>query len=188
MLDASARWAPPARVAVAPATIVARGRACGRARDREPYRATRRRLPLALAVAALHALVAHAATTRAPVPAAAATRLSGAVVYGVIPSRFGPDGLDSVTARLDALAALGVDVSWLPPFLGGRSVPRARYHDFEDPLRILARCYAAGELTHSEYEERRARLERDLAKHPAATPTPPPATTPPVDTTTPQTT
>jgi len=61
-------------------------------------------------------------------------------------------------------------------------VPRARYRQFEDPLRLLARRYAAGELTHEEYEERRARLERDLVKRPpAATPRPAP---PPIDTTT----
>lgn len=70
-------------------------------------------------------------------------------------------------------------------------VPRGRVQDLDDPLRILARRYAAGELTHEEYEERRMRLERDLSKRPASakpvettTTTAPPATR--IDTTTPQ--
>jgi glycosidase len=39
----------------------------------------------------------------------------GAVVYGVVPPRFGAPPLRAVTARLDALADLGVDAIWLPP-------------------------------------------------------------------------
>jgi cyclomaltodextrinase / maltogenic alpha-amylase / neopullulanase len=38
-----------------------------------------------------------------------------AVVYGAVPFLFGVDGLRNVTARLDALAALGVTVLWLSP-------------------------------------------------------------------------
>jgi ABC-type spermidine/putrescine transport system permease subunit II len=38
-----------------------------------------------------------------------------AVLYGVVPSRFGPDGLRSVTARLPDLADLGVNALWLSP-------------------------------------------------------------------------
>jgi cyclomaltodextrinase len=38
-----------------------------------------------------------------------------AIVYGVIPSLFGPRGFDDVTARLDELAALGVTALWLSP-------------------------------------------------------------------------
>jgi cyclomaltodextrinase len=37
------------------------------------------------------------------------------VVYGVIPSLFGPRGFGDVTARLDDLAALGVTALWLSP-------------------------------------------------------------------------
>ncbi|MFT3912836.1 MAG: alpha-amylase family glycosyl hydrolase [Anaeromyxobacteraceae bacterium] len=52
-----------------------------------------------------------------PVPAAAWHR--GAVVYGVVPpllvSRPGESPLAAVTAHLDALADLGVDVLWLAP-------------------------------------------------------------------------
>lgn len=43
--------------------------------------------------------------------------LRGAVVYGVVPPLFGDPPLASVTARLDALAALGVDVLWLSPVM-----------------------------------------------------------------------
>ena len=64
-------------------------------------------------------------------------------------------------------------------------VPRSRVRHYDDPLRILARRYAAGEITHEEYEERRARLERDLHRAPLPPPEPPRATSP-VDTTTPQ--
>ncbi|ACG74213.1 alpha amylase catalytic region [Anaeromyxobacter sp. K] len=39
----------------------------------------------------------------------------GAVVYGVVPPRFGPEPLKAVTARLDAFRDLGVDALWLAP-------------------------------------------------------------------------
>jgi cyclomaltodextrinase len=38
-----------------------------------------------------------------------------AVIYGVVPSLFGPRNLADVTAHLDRLAALGVDTLWLSP-------------------------------------------------------------------------
>lgn len=38
-----------------------------------------------------------------------------AVMYGVIPSRFGPRGLPDVTARLDELRELGVNTLWISP-------------------------------------------------------------------------
>jgi cyclomaltodextrinase len=41
--------------------------------------------------------------------------LNGAVVYGVVPFFFGQRGLADVTARLDDLAELGIDVLWLSP-------------------------------------------------------------------------
>lgn len=41
-----------------------------------------------------------------------------AVIYGVLPRLFGQEGLRSVTARLDALAELGVTVLWLAPVFG----------------------------------------------------------------------
>ncbi len=41
--------------------------------------------------------------------------VEGAVVYGVIPRKFGGDGLRDVTARLDDLRDLGVDALWLSP-------------------------------------------------------------------------
>jgi glycosidase len=41
--------------------------------------------------------------------------LDSAVVYGVVPFFFGPRGFDDVTARLDAIEALGATVLWLPP-------------------------------------------------------------------------
>jgi len=43
--------------------------------------------------------------------------LDDAVVYGVAPSAFGTRGADDVTARLDALVDLGVDVLWLAPIM-----------------------------------------------------------------------
>ena len=39
----------------------------------------------------------------------------GAVIYGVIPRKFGENGLRAVTARLDDLGDLGVDALWLSP-------------------------------------------------------------------------
>ena len=41
-------------------------------------------------------------------------------------------------------------------------VPRRRVRLYDHPLSILRRRYAAGEITTEEYEERRARLVRDL--------------------------
>jgi cyclomaltodextrinase / maltogenic alpha-amylase / neopullulanase len=41
--------------------------------------------------------------------------LDSAVVYGIAPFFFGPRGFDDVTARLDAIKALGVTVLWLSP-------------------------------------------------------------------------
>ncbi|HVX91982.1 MAG TPA: alpha-amylase family glycosyl hydrolase [Xanthobacteraceae bacterium] len=38
-----------------------------------------------------------------------------AVIYGVVPKLFGPRGLSDVTARLDRLAALGINTLWLSP-------------------------------------------------------------------------
>jgi glycosidase len=38
-----------------------------------------------------------------------------AIVYGVVPMLFGPRGLPDVTARLDQIAALGVNTLWLSP-------------------------------------------------------------------------
>jgi glycosidase len=54
------------------------------------------------------------------VPAPAdARRVEQAVVYGVVPERFGPRGLADVVDRLPALAALGVDTLWLSPLHPG---------------------------------------------------------------------
>ncbi|WP_448187230.1 alpha-amylase family glycosyl hydrolase [Azospirillum sp. sgz301742] len=44
--------------------------------------------------------------------------MDDAVVYGVVPWLFGPRGLADVTARLDAIAALGVTALWLSPITG----------------------------------------------------------------------
>jgi putative membrane protein len=41
-------------------------------------------------------------------------------------------------------------------------VPRHRVRQYDHPLSILRRRYAAGEITTEEYEERRTRLMRDL--------------------------
>ncbi|MFZ5862340.1 MAG: SHOCT domain-containing protein [Nitrospirota bacterium] len=42
--------------------------------------------------------------------------------------------------------------------------PVPRHKARETPLQILQRRYAAGELSTQEYEERKARLERDAPK------------------------
>ncbi|MEW6681482.1 MAG: SHOCT domain-containing protein [Nitrospirota bacterium] len=42
--------------------------------------------------------------------------------------------------------------------------PVPRHRARETPLQILQRRYAAGELSTQEYEERKARLERDAPK------------------------
>lgn len=41
--------------------------------------------------------------------------IDDAVVYGVIPRKFGSDGFNSITARLDALQELGINALWLAP-------------------------------------------------------------------------
>jgi glycosidase len=41
--------------------------------------------------------------------------IDSAIVYGVVPAFFGPQGLQDVTARLDELARLGVNTLWLLP-------------------------------------------------------------------------
>jgi putative membrane protein len=41
-------------------------------------------------------------------------------------------------------------------------VPRVTYRQMQSPLQLLQRRYAAGEITSDEYEERRAKLMRDL--------------------------
>jgi putative membrane protein len=58
-------------------------------------------------------------------------------------------------------------------------VPRRRARS-ERPLDILARRYAAGEITHEEYELRRDRILRDLEGGAPRSVSPPPRTTPPV--------
>jgi putative membrane protein len=42
-------------------------------------------------------------------------------------------------------------------------VRRSQARLYDDPLSILRRRYAAGQLTTEEYEDRKARLEKDLA-------------------------
>src|SRR5690554_1867114 len=41
--------------------------------------------------------------------------IDDALVYGVVPHNFGPDGFRSVTAKLDYLKDLGIDTIWLAP-------------------------------------------------------------------------
>lgn len=43
--------------------------------------------------------------------------IEDAIIYGVVPQFFGHRGLADVTARLDHLAALGVDTIWLSPIM-----------------------------------------------------------------------
>lgn len=47
-------------------------------------------------------------------------------------------------------------------------VSRVRARDFDNPLSILQRRYAAGQMTTEEYLERKAQLQKDLQE-----PTPP---------------
>lgn len=64
----------------------------------------------AFAIPAAPAAAPHAATSRAPAP-----WIRDAVLYGVIPPRFGPRGLPDVTRRLDELQDLGVNTLWISP-------------------------------------------------------------------------
>lgn len=67
--------------------------------------------------------------------------------------------------------------AWLTP------VPRWRARSPDDPLAVLKRRYAAGEITTAEYDERRVRLadEHPVAREPAHRPgvAVPPRSTPP---------
>ena len=47
-------------------------------------------------------------------------------------------------------------------------VSRRRVRTYDHPLSILRRRYAAGEITTEEYEDRKARLERDERDAPSA--------------------
>lgn len=75
--------------------------------------ARRRTLAAALALATLAAGCAHRPASEAR--AAAPAWHHGAVVYGVVPPLFGAPPLRAVTARLDALRDLGVDLLWIAP-------------------------------------------------------------------------
>jgi cyclomaltodextrinase / maltogenic alpha-amylase / neopullulanase len=118
-------------------------------------RAGRRGLAAALAALLLAGPGAGCAH-RAPGRAAASARPApaswhrGAVLYGVVPPLFGARPLQAVTARLDALADLGVDLLWLAPVnvtddAGAISYAVTDYwrvrEDFGSPedLRILVR-------------------------------------------------
>lgn len=62
------------------------------------------------------ASVGLAAAPRAAVPVDPSPGwVDDVVLYGVIPTRFGPEGLRSVTERLPELAELGVNALWLSP-------------------------------------------------------------------------
>ena len=55
-------------------------------------------------------------------------------------------------------------IVWIAFFAFMRPVRRSRwmtYTQTQTPLQLLQRRYAAGEITHEEYEERRTRLLRD---------------------------
>ncbi|HYD65344.1 alpha-amylase family glycosyl hydrolase [Azospirillum sp.] len=81
--------------------------------------------------------------------------MEGAVVYGVVPFLFGPRGLAEVTARLDAIAALGVTALWLSPVTGapgedfGYAVTdhfgvRDRYGSLGDVKALVGAAHARG--------------------------------------------
>lgn len=81
--------------------------------------------------------------------------LDDAVVYGVVPWLFGPRGLADVTARLDAIAALGVTALWLSPITSapgndfGYAVTdhfsvRARFGSETDLKDLVAAAHARG--------------------------------------------
>jgi glycosidase len=56
--------------------------------------------------------------------------VSGAVVYGVMPHNFGPDGFQSVMDRLDDMADLGINAIWLSPCNATRD--RGHGYDIDD--------------------------------------------------------
>src|ERR1700722_20182849 len=74
-----------------------------------------------LAAALLGWLAIHSARGAEPAPATPGTRkspdwLRSAVVYEICPRNFSKEGnLNAITARLDELKDLGVDVLWLMP-------------------------------------------------------------------------
>ncbi len=48
-------------------------------------------------------------------------------------------------------------LAWATP------VPRRRVRTYDDPIQILRRRFAAGEMTAEDYEQRKERLERDIS-------------------------
>jgi len=53
-------------------------------------------------------------------------------------------------------------------------VRRSNARTYDDPLSILRRRYAAGELTTAEYEERKLLLQKDIREQPSAASRQPP--------------
>lgn len=70
--------------------------------------------------------------------------MNDAIVYGVVPHLFGKRGLDDVTARLDAIQALGVTTLWLSPVTDAPGLDFG--YAVTDHFRVRARFGAEADL------------------------------------------
>jgi cyclomaltodextrinase len=88
--------------------------------------------------------------------------IDSAVVYGVVPSFFGPRGFEDVTARLDELARLGMNTLWLSPITA--TVPGEFGYEVTDHFRLREDVGSEADLRNliKEAHARRMRVIMDF--------------------------